>query len=609
MTQRHPRPCSQLSVLIAILALLGVACSGSDASGTGETEPLDDTSAELVADVANENADDPEDSSETEDEVSEEWSYESPWPGARQDWPSCDGAELVAGKTLAEKAAYFDWLVPAIHQVPASTPGHEAYSRVFAVNCDAEVPTEIVPDGELPFCTQRLSENNGLWTSLYVASQAFRYAATKGSGSGEQDNALAQLRRTFTGTYQQLLITGKAGLFARDFRDPSLPEQYCIEDEEPYASAPDDDGKYARYVPPDEQMHGNSFVRIDAEGCFETWDPAQDADVGGWMKDPAHCTDKRFAGFCWQRNGSKDELAGHMFAAGIVARLVDDPEIRAMAVDILGQVGRHLVEHDFWINDYDGRATRFGSSNALSFDEMPGSNAIAALAWIKQAASATGDPELTAVYDDCLLQLSGEQACIDQPFEQPRDYREYLDNMGLALGCKSNYDTVSIAALNVFGLVWAEEDPDLRALYRAEFRGNTKGPDSEGRDLWAESDPFKNFILVGLMEEGAYDASEAEEAKVLVDDGICNLKGFPADNIQRARDATNYPEWCVSPRHGSLAEQPIPIGERCRGVFEWWGDPNQREVCGEDLTNAHPPAGYLLPYWMGRYLGLIDPSL
>jgi hypothetical protein len=111
------------------------------------------------------------------------------------------------------------------------------------------------------------------------------------------------------------------------------------------------------------------------------------------------------------------------------------------------------------------------------------------------------------------------------------------------------------------------------------------------------------------MEEGAYDAGQAEDATTLIGDAICSLKAFPTDSIRRARDATSYEEWCVSPRHGSLAEHPIPIGERCRSVFEWWGDPNQREACSEDLRFAEPPAGYLLPYWMGRYLGFIDPSL
>lgn len=108
------------------------------------------------------------------------------------------------------------------------------------------------------------------------------------------------------------------------------------------------------------------------------------------------------------------------------------------------------------------------------------------------------------------------------------------------------------------------------------------------------------------MEPGGYDA---EEAKAMVGDAICSLKRFHTDNIRRDKDGTNHPHWCQSDRHGSLAEQPIPIEERCASVFEWWGDPNEREVCGADPSSAQPPADYLLPYWMGRYFGFISADL
>jgi len=504
-------------VISSVIMLFSVGCNSSDdtnpsdndgdieseasdgdddaASGDGDMDADDlseiDTEATVDGDEDNDN--------QTENDADAAWDYRSEWIPPQEDWSDCPEKDYLSGLTLKEKAAYYDWIVPKLHQVPADEPEHAEYSRVFKIECDGPIPSSIVPDEQLPFCKHSLSENNGLWTSLYVASQAFRYAAT-----GDEE-ALEQLRRTLNGTYQMLKITGKPGLFTRDFRDPRLPQQYCIEDEEPWASAATDNEHYARYIPPAEDMVGNQFIKIDEDGCFMTWDPALNDGAGGWAKDTEHCTDTRFAGFCWQMNVSKDEYSGHMFAAGIVAKLIDDPQIHDMAVDILGQVGHHLVDNNFWINDYDGRNTRYGSAHAMALDEMPGSNAIMALAWIKEAAVATGDPELIAVYNDCLLQLSGELECIDQPFETPRDYREYLNNMGLALGCNSNYDTISIAELNYFNLIWFEEDADLRTAYRDAFRGETQGPDNDGRDLWAESDPFRNMMLVSMMGSEGYD--------------------------------------------------------------------------------------------------------
>jgi hypothetical protein len=155
-------------------------------------------------------------------------------------------------------------------------------------------------------------------------------------------------------------------------------------------------------------------------------------------------------------------------------------------------------------------------------------------------------------------------------------------------------------------LIWFENDSVLRTFYRDKFRKNTKGPDGDGRDLWAEANPFMNMSLVSRMEPGQYDATEV---KKMIEDSVCTMKRFPTDNIRRAKDATGYAEWCSSARHGSLAEAPVPVEERCSSIFEWWGDPNEREVCGADLRSAEPPAGYLLPYWMGRYFGFITADM
>ena len=49
--------------------------------------------------------------------------------------------------------------------------------------------------------------------------------------------------------------------------------------------------------------------------------------------------------------------------------------------------------------------------------------------------------------------------------------------------------------------------------------------------------------------------------KTMIEQAVCTLKRFHVDNVVRARDATGYAAWCDSPRHGSLAEAPIPIEE------------------------------------------------
>ena len=223
------------------------------------------------------------------------------WAAPKEDWSTCPEVEYIDGKTLARKAEYYDWAGMKLHQKLWDIPGHQEYSTVYKIVCDSAVPTEIVPDDQIPACVNTLSENTGLWSSLYVASQAFRYAAT------DDPAALASLKRTLNGTYQMLQITGVPGLYTRDMRDPALESQYCIEDEEPYASAATDNERYARYVPRGDDMVGNQFLKVGDDGCFLTWDPVLNSGDGDWLCHEDHCTDQRFAGFCWQDNVSKDE--------------------------------------------------------------------------------------------------------------------------------------------------------------------------------------------------------------------------------------------------------------------------------------------------------------
>ena len=545
-----------------------------EADLAGDTDPDSDASVDVDA-PSDAEADTPEYS---------DWDHQTPWVGPDLNWSTCD---VEPDGALADKAAYYDWIVPALHQTPATTPGHEDWSRVFGIRCEAAVPTSIVDEDELPFCTHNFSENNGLWTSLYVASQAYRYAATRDPA------ALEQVVRTLRGTQQMSRITGVPGLYTRDFRDPGIPQQTCHDDP-------------MEYVPPGADMVGNRWVRVGDDGCFLTWDPALNGGDGDWVRDAEHCTSDEFAGFCWQRNVSKDEYSGHFIAATLVAKLVDDPEAQRLASEVLGDATQHLIDSEFWIDDYDGRQTRYGSAHALSLDHLPGFNAFMALSWVREGLSVTKDPAFADIYYGCLLAEREVDDCIDQPFETGADYRSYLTDLALRLGCETNYDNVSMMTLSYLGIMLMEPDPERRAFYRDAFHSNSRGPDSGGRDLWNQGNALLNFVLASMMGP---EPDSPDDASALVHDAICSLHGFHANNIQRTVDNSDVDVHCVSNRHGNLASESMPMADRCMATFEWWGDPAQIENCTGDPTSARPPAAYLLPYWMGRYHGFISEEM
>lgn len=516
----------------------------------------------------------------------EEFDFTVPWVPPAGPWPKCAG---YAGTemTLSQKAAYYDWIGPKLHQEPRAGD-HEFVARMYNIVCDGPVPATIVPDSELPVCTLKASENNGLWTSMYVASQCFRYGATR------DPEALANVKRTLAGTYELMQITGRPGLYAREASDPAIaPAQTCPEDPMDYV-APTADGRV-----------GNRWVKVDTDGCMLEYDPA----TSSWNKYPDVCTDVKFAGRCWKRNVSKDEYSGHAYAAGVCARVVDDPDVRALATTILSDIAHHLIDNAYWLTDLDGLPTRYGSIHAMSFDHFPGFNAKLALVWMKSAAMTSGEQELIDEYYNCLLQSEGMLACIDRPSESPADYTTYIGELGLKLGCQTNFDNVSMMLLAYLNEIWYEPSKAERVRFRQLFENTSRGPDSDERDIWSMESPFYNFMIAAA--EGDVEMSVERRALIesLVDDGICSLKAFNQTQIERDQDNSGLAVGCVSDRHGNLVEGIIPVSDRCPATFEWWGDPSEIESCVADPNRADNPAGFLAPYWMGRYFGFIDADM
>lgn len=94
--------------------------------------------------------------------------------------------------TLESKAAYFQTLVH---------PYHGRFGLVSA--------SSLKKFGDMSSYALQDSENDGLWTSMYLASQALRYAVTKDpAAKKEADSALAGLHLLNN-------VTGVKGLFAR----------------------------------------------------------------------------------------------------------------------------------------------------------------------------------------------------------------------------------------------------------------------------------------------------------------------------------------------------------------------------------------------------------
>lgn len=146
--------------------------------------------------------------------------------------------------------------------------------------------------------TQDTDDNDGLWTSLYVAAEAFRYGVT-GAPDAKQNaweslQALMHLEE----------VTGISGFVARSI----LPG----------------DGPNPR------ARHGGEWHRS--------------ADGRWW----------------WKGDTSSDELDGHYFAYPIYFDLCATPEEKKQIAAVVGRITDHLIDHGYYYVGPSGKPTRWG---------------------------------------------------------------------------------------------------------------------------------------------------------------------------------------------------------------------------------------------------------
>lgn len=522
----------------------------------------------------------------------EEGACVDPWHYGSPKWDGCPDEPLATQETLAEKATYYDAIARRLHL-------HPRLKWVMGVTLPkVEVPC---PQGISPPCYDlavaqptwadverwHSGENDGLWSALYLASQAYRWAVTKDS------EALNNIRLLLEGEVTRMKITGVPGVFTRQFIPPGVSGISC----------PKDDAAYVTDVEKDD----NRWVQIREDGCV--WVIAH--ETMQWTKTD-HCGLDDFAGWCFLDNVSQDEYAGHMFALGALWRLVDVPDVRETVRDLIEDVGVHLMENHLAFVDWDGRITEHGKLWATSFADTPGFLAAESLAFIRMAVEVTGREDLRRFYDDCLLQRSGPKPCLPWPMEaeDPKPYTEYLPMMwayvGEKGGCKSNFNNYSMVMAFLHLLVWFEGDPAVREVAQGVLDSELMRFDSP-RALITHDNAWFNFIWAAGKRLGPGSDGPAFQA---VRDAICSLRQFPASKHQQARNSWDkYPHYCEGRLGKSQAEFPIPVAERCVRTFLWWASPYDREMCDERPWEVRQPADYLLAYWMGRYYGFIGEDM
>jgi hypothetical protein len=204
--------------------------------------------------------------------------------------------------------------------------------------------SKLLTPGDLSTSKTENNDNDGLWTSIYLAAECFRWGATK------DPEAMKNALRTYEALERLETVTGISGLPARSF---AAATDTVIQSRSPHP---------------------------------KIWHPSPD---GKWQ---------------WLDDASSDEIAGHLFAISVFYELVADSEMKVRIRNLVHRIMTHIVDNNFQLIDFDGLPTKWAIWNPDSLNNIPGRwyerglNSLQMLTFLKVAVYITKDQKFEKAY-------------------------------------------------------------------------------------------------------------------------------------------------------------------------------------------------------------------
>jgi len=374
------------------------------------------------------------------------------------------------------------------------------------------------------------SDNDGLWTSMYLGAEIFRYAATK------SDEALQNCRESLDAIERLYTITSVPGFPARSFERR---------------------GNKDRLSDPDRWQHAS-----DPE-----WD--------------------------WKSTTSSDEAIGHIFALGAMAELIDNQSMKSRAIHLIDILMQHIIDHELYLVDYDGKPTTWGRWNPEYVNAHPKN---------------VGDRKITSSNIISMLQTAYHFTHKEIFKEKGLELMEkhgYLDNLMRPMSEIGTAPADASQLSKELSDAWNHSDDEMYfvgywGLYRYAFSNELKDKYKEAIiDHWKIERPEKEgaWNIFTAMVSDEFDLKEA----------VWYLQEHPMDLINW--DIMNSPrkdiEFVAPNFRNQTLKDVLPPDER--PVQRHNGNMFNLDKKGGNGTGEESAGDiWLLPYWMGRYLGVIS---
>jgi len=375
------------------------------------------------------------------------------------------------------------------------------------------------------------SDNDGLWTSMYLGGEVYRYAVTK------DPEALQNCREAFEAMERLYSINPVKGFPSRSYERSGFIPQLS-----------------------------------DPERWQHSADPEWD----------------------WKATTSSDEAVGHIFAFGTMAELIDDPSLKKRAITLIDSLMSHIVQNNYYLIDFDGKPTTWGRWSPEYVNAMPKN---------------VGDRKITSSNIVAMLQtayhFTKKEIYKEKAFELMNKHG-YFENLMRPMKEIGSAADDADALSKELSDGWNHSDDEMYfvcywGLYRYAFNDTLKTHFKKAIiDHWEIERPEKEGawnIFTALTGAKDFDLNES----------VWYLQEHPLDLI----------DWSISNSHRKDIEKLAPNfrGQTTKEVLPPDERPVQRHNAnmfnldrkGSNGTSEHSAGDiWLLPYWLGRYLGVIS---
>jgi len=390
--------------------------------------------------------------------------------------------------------------------------------------------TSIVPEDD---------DNDGEYTSMYLAMESLRYAVTKDSLAKER------AKKAFDFLHYLREVTEVDGFFARTV----IPVSWKKSHDMPRTFTP-------------QQLAEEIIANPRQKPLENNWHFSKD---GKWK---------------WKGDTSSDELCGHLFGYYFYYNMVADKGEKKRVANHFKSIMDHLIRNDYNLTGLDGTHTKWGVWSPEILNKDPewaperALNLLELLSFLKFTYHITKDEK----YQKAYLKLIDEEG-----------YLENIKTIHTTNPAWKTYFDIYMALYVYPPLLKYEEDPKILKEYQ-------KNIDEWFQKYKETKSPLVNFTYNYLR--GGND--ELGNSVFFLKDAPLDLVDWRIDNGRR--------EDLQVVRKPILEELQVnelrPPSEY--RTIRW--DRNPYQAISGNPAQERDPVYWLLPYWMGRYLDLIQDN-